>query len=112
MPISIIAMYGALFLCVTWVQLFITTAPVQGRGAVFSISQKSPKPFLKSGPRVLVNLYRKYNAEAPTEVRDAALANDRSVSALPEDFDAEYLCPVKIGGQTLNLNFDTGSSDL
>ena len=26
--------------------------------------------------------------------------------------DSEYLCPVTIGGQTLNLDFDTGSSDL
>jgi hypothetical protein len=27
-------------------------------------------------------------------------------------YDSEYLCPVTVGGQMLNLDFDTGSSDL
>ncbi|RDA82674.1 putative aspartyl protease [Ophiocordyceps camponoti-leonardi (nom. inval.)] len=35
-----------------------------------------------------------------------------SVEATPENNDAEYLAPVKIGGQELVLDFDTGSSDL
>lgn len=35
-----------------------------------------------------------------------------SVPALPEKNDVEFISPVKIGGQTVNLDFDTGSSDL
>lgn len=35
-----------------------------------------------------------------------------TVHATPVNYDAEWLCPVTVGGQTLNLNFDTGSSDL
>ncbi|KAI0201627.1 aspartic peptidase domain-containing protein [Astrocystis sublimbata] len=31
---------------------------------------------------------------------------------VPEDNDVEYLSPVNIGGQIVNLDFDTGSSDL
>ncbi|KAK8042985.1 eukaryotic aspartyl protease [Apiospora phragmitis] len=34
------------------------------------------------------------------------------VAAKPEKNDVEYLSPVKIGGQTVNLDFDSGSSDL
>ncbi|KAI1801774.1 penicillopepsin [Daldinia bambusicola] len=34
------------------------------------------------------------------------------VKATPEANDVEYLSPVTIGGQTLNLDFDSGSSDL
>ncbi|KAI0173155.1 acid protease [Hypoxylon sp. FL1284] len=35
-----------------------------------------------------------------------------TVTATPEAGDVEYLAPVNIGGQTLNLDFDSGSSDL
>lgn len=34
------------------------------------------------------------------------------VNAHPEENESEYLSPVSIGGQKLNLNFDTGSADL
>lgn len=50
-----------------------------------------------------------YAAPAP-----AADGDDETgeVVATPADNGAEYLSPVTIGGQKLNLNFDTGSSDL
>lgn len=34
------------------------------------------------------------------------------VAAHPEENESEYLSPVTIGGQELNLDFDTGSADL
>ena len=34
------------------------------------------------------------------------------VPATPEAEDVEFLSPVQIGGQTLNMDFDSGSSDL
>jgi hypothetical protein len=37
---------------------------------------------------------------------------DGEVSASPTQNDAEFLSPVNVGGQTLVLNFDSGSSDM
>lgn len=75
----------------------------------FTINQSIAKPF-RPGPVQLQKAYKKFNKAVPTDV--AAAASDGSVSATPEQYDAEYLSPVEIGGQTLNLDFDTGSADL
>ncbi|TFB02994.1 Aspartic protease pep1 [Trichoderma ghanense] len=48
-------------------------------------------------------------APAPTQPASGQVG---SVTNTPEGNDVEFLSPVKIGGQTLNLDFDTGSSDL
>ncbi|KIX97696.1 uncharacterized protein Z520_06474 [Fonsecaea multimorphosa CBS 102226] len=75
----------------------------------FTLVQSVAKPF-QAGPVLLQKTYLKYNSPVPADVKAAAA--DGSVTATPEQYDAEYLCPVSIGGQTLNLDFDTGSSDL
>lgn len=75
----------------------------------FTVNQGTAKPY-QAGPVVLNKAYSKFNKEAPEEVKKAAAGG--SVTATPEQYDAEYLCPVTIGGQTLNLDFDTGSADL
>ena len=77
--------------------------------AAFTLEQSVPKPFLP-GPAQLMRAYQKFGADVPASV--AAAASDGSVTATPEQYDSEYLCPVTIGGQTLNLDFDTGSADL
>lgn len=87
-----------------------------------------------SGPRNYTrarNLaYLKYKLGPPVKAQEDVVVNTPSsvsvnenlvkgggsgsgeVTATPFVHDFEYLCPVTIGGQTLNLNFDTGSSDL
>jgi hypothetical protein len=47
-----------------------------------------------------------------TAVPEATNNGTGEVSATPEENDALFLSPVNIGGQTLNMDFDTGSSDL
>ena len=76
----------------------------------FTINQSVAKPFAP-GPVQVQKAYQKFNVAVPADVA-AAAADDGSVTTTPEQYDAEYLSPVNIGGQTLNLDFDTGSADL
>lgn len=87
----------------------------------FTVPQGAPKnPGKKiAGPLALARVYGKYarlGANAPANVNAAASAaaatDDGTVTANPEQYDQAYLESVTIGGQTLNLDFDTGSSDL
>lgn len=87
----------------------------------FTVPQGQPKfPGKKiAGPIELARVYGKYarhGATAPADVTSAAAkaagSDDGTVPADPEQYDQAYLEAVSIGGQTLNLDFDTGSSDL
>ncbi|GKT64158.1 secreted aspartic proteinase precursor [Colletotrichum tofieldiae] len=93
----------------------------QERG--FAVEQIRNPRYVRSGPLALAKAYRKYKAPLPEDLA-AVVANisaaglvqraTGSVAANPQEYDIEYLSPVQIGtpAQTLNLDFDTGSSDL
>ncbi|KAL6719114.1 hypothetical protein ACLMJK_003351 [Lecanora helva] len=87
----------------------------------------------RNGTLAFIRTYRKYNWALPVQTNEhvsttpdsksssssasgksavAAGSGSGSVVATPEVHNSEYLCPVTIGGQTLNLDVDTGSSDL
>ncbi|KUI68913.1 hypothetical protein VM1G_04582 [Cytospora mali] len=51
-------------------------------------------------------------AASPNTTVAAATNGTGMVTATPEQGDVEYLSPVTIGGQTMNMDFDSGSSDL
>ena len=63
-----------------------------------------------------IGKYSKAGAKIPEVVNvaaaKAAQSDDGTVVANPAQYDSEYIESVSIGGQTLNLDFDTGSSDL
>lgn len=84
--------------------------------STFQIKQVAAGKVVKNGPLALMKAYNKYahvGAVAPSNVvQAAAAAQTGSVTATPEQYDESYLCPVSVGGQTLNLDFDTGSADL
>ncbi len=57
------------------------------------------------------------NGEIATRIQAATNASidateDGETSATPSQNDAQFLSPVNVGGQTLVMNFDSGSSDL
>lgn len=72
-----------------------------------------------AGPVALaraIGKYAKVGATVPQVVNAAAAkaaqSDDGTVVASPSQYDSEYIESVTIGGQKLNLDFDTGSSDL
>lgn len=62
--------------------------------------------------------FSKAEDKTNTSANTASAAADKggnktgTVAANPGDNAALFLSPVDIGGQTLNLDFDSGSSDL
>lgn len=85
---------------------------LEKRGAAFRLDQTVRKPSILSGPAAMAKTYAKYGKPVPEVIAAAAANNDGTVTADPEEYDSEYLCPVSVGGTTLNMDFDTGSSDL
>jgi hypothetical protein len=83
--------------------------PIRRAKQAFTVHEDVAKPFTP-GPVQMWKTYQKYGVAPPPDV--SAAATDSTVTATPEQYDSEYLCPVTIGGQTLNLDFDTGSADL
>ncbi|KAL2195550.1 aspartic peptidase domain-containing protein [Corynascus similis CBS 632.67] len=92
------------------------------RSGSFSLRQVRNPNFVRNGPIQLAKIYHKYGVPLPNDIR-AAVARIRSdtrkrsngsAETHPEANDVEYLTPVSIGTppQVLNLDFDTGSSDL
>ena len=89
-------------------------APTVVGKQTFSVPQElTQEGTLPYGVHETLKTYRKFKAEPPSHVVEAAAAVTGRVTASPsDDFDSSYLCSVSVGGKTLNLDFDTGSSDL
>lgn len=100
---------------------FINKRAENDTKTTFTVQQKvkgDPNTKL-AGPVALaraIGKYAKVGAQVPQVVNaaaaQAAKSNDGTVVASPNQYDSEYIETVSIGGQTLNLDFDTGSSDL
>lgn len=96
-----------------------TTANIQKRSFVHHVKRSINKRSPLAGPDAMLKAYRKFgfqliSRQANTTAGPGAPAAPGTglVAAVPEPNDAEFLSPVNIGGQTVTLDFDTGSSDL
>ncbi|KAI8947204.1 eukaryotic aspartyl protease [Xylaria longipes] len=107
-------------------------------GMTFKLNQVPNQKFSGArkgrGAMAMAKAYTKYGAAVPDDLlsyieqlleelgliqqpgagKNTSASPPGEVAATPQMFDSEYLSPVQIGTppQTLNLDFDTGSSDL
>ncbi|MCJ1470374.1 hypothetical protein MMC07_009019 [Pseudocyphellaria aurata] len=128
-----------LLLIITLWSSIAWTAPLTPQGRSFKVLQKrhdsAASRTAGSGVAAMEKAYRKFgiplpktlNAPLPKELESSAgstvetpksLAatgggsSSSNVIATAEEGDSEFLSPVTIGGQTVTMDFDTGSSDL
>ncbi|KAJ3532110.1 hypothetical protein NM208_g8584 [Fusarium decemcellulare] len=99
-------------------------APTVPQDKQFTVEQVKNTNFIHNGPLALARAYTKFGVPLPkglaaavSKLRPPHKKNKRdngSAVTTPADEDIEWLTPVQIGtpAQTLNLDFDTGSSDL
>jgi hypothetical protein len=83
----------------------------------FAATAVHNKNNVRNGTASLLKAYAKYNLKPTLEMPAAFMSalskrQDGSATAVPASGDVEYLVETVVGGQTLNLDFDTGSSDL
>jgi hypothetical protein len=106
------------------------SAPTQPKKRSFKISRIRQRNFVRNGAVAIRKSYAKYGIQGndvapslniPTSLAPLDLAtssgsgsssDNGDVSATPSQSDAEFLSPVSVGGQTLVMDFDTGSSDM
>lgn len=84
------------------------TSSKSGFSVTGSVERTRPAPRVQ-----LAKAYSRYGIS--TDSTDSVAASPSQTGSVPADpasQDTYYLCEVDIGGQTLNLDFDTGSADL
>ena len=86
----------------------------------FSIPAVHNTQHVRNGTAAMLKAYKKYGLKPTQQFSDSFIneitasrkRQDGSATASPASNNAEYIVPVTIGGQTLNLDFDSGSADL
>lgn len=124
-----------LLICLSHHALAIPTVPrPQTRTRSFQVEHIKPTDYVAHGPTALRRALRKFGITPmnftgielddfelykinPVSVVSSNLNSQETdqegtVTATSVQGDREFLSPVTIGGQTITMNFDTGSSDM
>ena len=127
---------SSVLLCFTLLLAPISAAPSKDRGTSYKIPRHAVESGPKNGVMILEKAYRRRNWTPPGDLSAAVVFNEDvaatpvdseikedvaaggggrdtgTVTAEPYGTNTEYLCPVRIGEQTFNMDLDTGSADL
>lgn len=88
-------------------------APAPSNTKSFSVNQVAVKKTPVHPAAKYAKALGKFKAPIPANVASAAAsAQEGTATNTPSSGDEEYVTPVTAGDSTLNLDFDTGSSDL
>ncbi|KAI1921795.1 hypothetical protein LOZ12_002140 [Ophidiomyces ophidiicola] len=92
--------------------IVIRAVPVGVPALHFTLRQvPNPEHIARSPEEIYARALAKYGYDSPAIlIRESAPLNG-SVITNPEKDDESYLSPVTVGGQTMLVNIDTGSSD-
>ncbi|KAJ5690536.1 aspergillopepsin A-like aspartic endopeptidase [Penicillium macrosclerotiorum] len=112
-----------------------TSLHPQRRKRSFQVERVKRNDYVAHGPHALRKAYRKFGIAStnftgielddfePFEIKTSAVSTNQNsattepdqtgaVSATSVQSDVEFVSPVTIGGQTITMDFDTGSSDM
>ena len=127
---------NSVFLCFALLLASISAAPSKGLGKSYKVHRHAVGSGPRNGVVILGKAYRRRNWTPPEGLSTAVVFHEDVVansvhSTIKEDIavggagrstgkvtakaygtNTEYLCPVKIGEQTYNMDLDTGSADL
>jgi aspergillopepsin I len=86
----------------------------------FSIPAIHNTQYVRNGTAAMLKAYKKFGLKPTQKFSDSFIneitaswkRQDSSVTASPDPTNVEYLVPVSIGGENLDLDFDSGSADL
>lgn len=78
----------------------------------FSVELQKGRKVVIDGVAAMSRAYVRYTGSVPEHLEKLAKRSKGSVVATPQSYDYEYLAPITAGGQSLVMDFDTGSADL
>lgn len=82
----------------------------------YSVPAAHNPAFVRNGTAAMLKAYAKYHLtptrEMPSTFNDALRKRQDGSAPADPSGGVEYLLPVTVGGEQLNLDLDTGSADL
>lgn len=98
----------------------VQAAPTEKRASSFTIPAIHNTQHTRNGTAAMLKAYKKFGLKPSQQFSDSFIneitaswkRQDGSATASPDPNNVEYLVPVSIGGENLNLDFDSGSADL